>query len=63
MDALFAAPVSEGTLSNWTLDAAERLAPFITELKALLNVAPVVWADETAGSTGRCTVPAMMVGL
>jgi transposase len=47
MDALFAAPVSGGTLSNWTLDAAERLAPFITELKALLNGAPVVCADET----------------
>jgi len=47
MDALFAAPVSEGTLSAWTLDAAERLAPFMTELKALLNTAPVVCADET----------------
>jgi transposase len=47
MDALFAAPVSEGTLSNWTLDAAERLAPFITELKILLRAAPVVCADET----------------
>ena len=29
MDALFGAPVSEGILSNWTLDPAERLAPFI----------------------------------
>ncbi len=47
MDALFAAPVSEGTLSRWTLDAAERLAPFINELKALLDTAPVVCADET----------------
>jgi transposase len=47
MDALFAAPVSEGTLSGWTLDAAERLAPFITELKTLLLAAPVVCADET----------------
>ena len=47
MDALFAAPVSEGTLSAWTLDAADRLAPFMTELKALLLQAAVVCADET----------------
>ncbi len=47
MDALFGAPVSQGTLSNWTLDAASRLAPFIDELKTLLNTAPVVCADET----------------
>lgn len=47
MEALFAAPVSEGTLSNWTLDTAQRLAPFITELKTLLQAAPVVCADET----------------
>ena len=55
MDALFAAPVSQGTLSNWALDAADRLAPFITELKALLNGAAVVCADETpirCGTTG-----------
>jgi transposase len=47
MDALFAAPVSEGTLCAWTLDAAERLAPFLDELKALLLASPVVCADET----------------
>lgn len=47
MDVLFAAPVCEGTLAAWTLDAADRLAPFITELKALLLTAPVVCADET----------------
>ena len=47
MDALFAAPVSEGTLSNWTLDAARRLVPFIAELKTLLQAAPVLCADET----------------
>ncbi len=47
MDALFAAPVSEGTLSAWTLDAAERCAPFMTELKTLLLASPVVCADET----------------
>ena len=47
MDALFGAPVSQGTLSSWVLDAADRLGPFITELKALLNAAGVVCADET----------------
>jgi transposase len=47
MEALFGAPVSEGTLANWTLDTAERLAPFIAEVKALLQAAPVVCADET----------------
>lgn len=47
MDVLFGAPMSEGTLTAWTLDAADRLAPFMTELKALLLMAPVVCADET----------------
>jgi len=47
LGALFAAPVSEGTLANWTLDTAERLAPFIDEVKTLLGSAPVVCADET----------------
>lgn len=47
MEALFGAPVSEGALANWTLDTAQRLAPFITEVKALLRSAPVVCADET----------------
>jgi Transposase IS66 family len=47
MDSLIGAPVSEGTLTNWTLDAAERLAPFMVELKALLQATPVVCEDET----------------
>ena len=47
LDVLFGAPVSEGSLAGWPLDAAERLAPFTQELFVLLNQVGVICADET----------------
>ena len=42
---LFDAPLSEGTLAGLSVDAAERLAPFMTELAALIRSSTVVCAD------------------
>jgi len=44
---LLGAPVSTGWLCQIQLEAAGKLYPFITGLKDLLGVAPVVHADET----------------
>ena len=52
---LFDAPLSEGTLAGLSVDAAERLAPFMTELAALIRSSAVVCADETSCKTGRST--------
>lgn len=41
------APVSTGWVWGCHVEAARRLKPFITELKALLLASPVVHADET----------------
>ena len=52
---LFDAPLSEGTLAGLSVDAAERLAPFMTELAALIRSSAVVCADETSTKVGRST--------
>ena len=52
---LFDAPLSEGTLAGLSVDAAQRLAPFMTELAALIRSSAVVCADETSCKTGRST--------
>ncbi len=49
---LLGAPVSTGWLCQVQLEAAGRLAPFITELKAQLGSSPVVHADETGTQVG-----------
>ena len=49
---LLGAPVSTGWLCQVQLEAAGRLAPFITELKAQLKAAPVLHADETGTQVG-----------
>ncbi len=46
------APVSTGWLCQVQLEAAGRLAPFITRLKARLGSEPVVCADETGTRVG-----------
>ncbi len=55
MDVLFGAPVSEGSLAAWPVDAAERLAPFTQELVVLLKQVAVVCADETPIRVGTGT--------
>ena len=49
---LLDAPVSTGWLCQIQLEAAGKLAPFITELKAQLKAAPVLHADETGARVG-----------
>jgi transposase len=49
---LFDAPVSTGWLCQLQLEAAGKLAPFITEIKDQLGRSPVVHADETGTRVG-----------
>lgn len=49
---LLDAPVSTGWLCGVQLEAAGRLAPFLTELKAQLDASPVIHADETGTQVG-----------
>jgi transposase len=49
---LLDAPVSTGWLCQLQLEAAGKLAPFITQIKAQLGTAPVVHADETGTRIG-----------
>jgi hypothetical protein len=49
---LLDAPVSTGWLYSVQLEAARRLEPFTTAVKAALAVAPVVHADETGTRVG-----------
>ena len=49
---LLDAPVSTGWLCQLQLEAAGKLAPFITQIKDQLGAAPVVHADETGTRIG-----------
>jgi transposase len=49
---LLDAPVSTGWLCAVQLEAAGKLAPFITDIKHQLGVAPVLHADETGTRVG-----------
>jgi transposase len=55
LEVLFAAPVSQGSLAAWPIDAAQRLQPFTTELFVLLKQCAVVCADETPIRVGTAT--------
>ena len=52
MAVLFDTPIGEGTLAGLLPDAAVRLEPFLTEIARLLQVQPVVHADETSIRVG-----------
>jgi transposase len=49
---LLGAPVSTGFLVSLQLEAAERLAPFVTRLRQGLLASPVLHADETGTRVG-----------
>lgn len=44
---LVGAPISQGSLAGWQLDAAAGLDPFVAAVTAGLSAAPVLGADET----------------